>query len=111
MIEKIVLDYLRERLPAAVGMELPADPPGRIAIISKAGSRREDGIWCAMILVKSYGRSLADAAELNQQVISNMLQITELSEICGCYITNDYNATDTASKRYRYQAVFDVYHY
>ena len=48
------------------------------------------------------------AAELNEklkQVIENMV---ELNEISGIHLNSDYNFTDTETKKYRYQAVFDI---
>ena len=37
--------------------------------------------------------------------------ITEKPEIAACRLNSDYNFTDTAKKKYRYQAVFDLVYY
>ena len=37
--------------------------------------------------------------------------INELADICHCELNSNYNYTDTARKRYRYQAVFYITHY
>lgn len=33
------------------------------------------------------------------------------SEVSGVYLNADYNFTDVETKEYRYQAVFDIFHY
>lgn len=111
MIETTVLNYLTSALSVEVYMEVPEDPPERFVVLKKADGRRDDCVCYSMFLARSYGSTLLEAAELNELVKTAMDQIVELPEIGGCYLTGDYNFTDTASKRYRYQAVFDIYHY
>lgn len=111
MIEIIVLDYLSGALLVPVYPEVPEDPPGRFVVLKKADSRREDFLYQSMFLVRSYGGTLLEAAQLNEQAKAAMLAITKLPEVSGCYLTGDYNFTDTATKRHRYQAVFDIYHF
>ena len=111
MIETIILEHLSARLDVQTGMELPPDPPDRCVVVEKTGSSVENGIYTALIIVQSYGRSLLAAAELNEQVKAAMNELPDLDEVCSCALNSDYNYTDPAQKRYRYQAVFDVTHY
>ena len=111
MIELTVLNYLRSKLSVEVHMEVPEDPPDRFVVLKKGDGRREDFLYRSMFLVRSYGGTLLEAAELNEEAKKAMFGIRELPEIGGCYLTGDYNFTDTALKRNRYQAVFDIYHY
>ena len=64
-----------------------------------------------MMAVQSYAGSLLEAAQLNDQVKQAMDSLPELAGIGAARLNSDYNFTDTASKRYRYQAVYDVTHY
>lgn len=111
MIEIIVLDYLADVLAVPVYMEIPEKPPERFVVLKKADSRREDFLYQSMFLARSYGGTLLEAAQQNEQVKTAMLGLAALPEVSGCYLTGDYNFTDTAAKRYRYQAVFDIYHF
>lgn len=111
MIEKIVLDFLTSRLVVPVRMEVPTDPPKRFVVLKKADSSREDSIDTSMVIAQSYAETLLEAAELNELVKATMDDLTDLDEICSSRLNSDYNFTDTASKRYRYQAVFDITHY
>ena len=40
-----------------------------------------------------------------------MADADTLEDICAVRLNTDYTFTDTASKRFRYQAVFDITHY
>ncbi len=111
MIEKIILDYLKAALDVPVYMELPANPPLRCVVLEKTGSSCTSHIYTAMLAVQSYAPSLYGAAALNEQVKAAMADADTLPEICAVRLNTDYNFTDTASKRYRYQAVFDITHY
>ena len=113
MIEKTIYDYLRVRLPIGVYMEIPAGggtPP--FVVIQKTGSGMVDGVvFQATLAIQSYGATLYEAAQVNELVKTLMANAVTLSEIARCRLNSDYNFTDTASKAYRYQAVFDIIHY
>lgn len=111
MIEKIILDYLSDRLSVPVRMEVPANPPKRFVVLEKTGSSRENHIQSAMFTAQSYAETLLEAAKLNEAVKAVMDDLAELDQICRSELNSDYNFTDTASKRYRYQAVYDVTYY
>lgn len=109
MIEKTIKDYLSEHLaPISVTLERPVEAPDTYVLIDKTGSSLQNGIRTASIAIQSYAPSLYEAAALNEVVIELMLRIVELDSIAGCELDSDYNFTNTTTKQYRYQAVFDV---
>ncbi len=111
MIEKIVLDYLNETLNVNAYMEIPNENETSFVVIEKTGSGERNHIFDATIAVQSYGETLYEAALLNEEVKTAMDNIIELDEVCSCDLNSDYNFTDTTTKQYRYQAVFDLVHY
>ena len=111
MIEKIVLEYLQQNIAVPCGLEVPKTPPESFIVIEKTGSGRRDRIMRATLAIQSYAGSMVEAIELNENVKNAMFEIISLPEIGACELNSDYNFTDTASKRYRYQAVFDITHY
>lgn len=111
MIEKIILDYLSERLTEPVLMEEPEAKPETYVLIEKTGSGETNHIGSATIAVQSYAPSLYEAAALNERVKTAMKSAITMDEIVKVTLNSDYNYTNTASKRYRYQAVFDVIFY
>lgn len=111
MIETIVLDYLSEALSVPVSMEVPEDPPKQFVVIEKTGGGEKNHIKSATLAIQSIAPSLYEAAVLNEDVKNAMDGIAVLNAIGRSSLNSDYNFTDTASKRYRYQAVFDLIYY
>ena len=110
MIETTIIDFLSENLGVFVGMEPPAETTGYV-LIDKTGSSRTNHIITSTFAVQSYGASLFEALQLSKIVESKMFLMLELPEIINVELETDYNFTDTTSKQYRWQAVFDVTHY
>ena len=108
MIEKTVIGYLDglDGLPAYA--ERPENPPDEYLIIEKVGGGKDNRIDRATIAVQSYAGSLFRAAEICGKVERAMEEITDLETISKCKLNTSYNYTDTESKKYRYQAVFDL---
>ena len=110
MIEKIVLDYLKQSI-SAVYMEVPREPPTTFVIIERTGGTETNRIRSATLAIQSYAGTLYEAASLNETVKALMDGITALPSVSSCDLNADYNYTDTASKRYRYQAVYNVVYF
>ena len=112
MIETTILNHLMDTLEMNdVYMEVPEDPPASFIVVEKTGSSESNQIFDATFAVQSYGSSLLAAAMLNDNVKTAMKTLTEHSDVARCLLDTDYNYTDTETKRYRYQAVYDITHY
>ena len=111
MIETTVKSYLVANNITAY-LEMPEDyPGGKFCTIEKTGGGYEQGLSTATITIQSYGNCLADAASENVAVKNAMLAINSLPSITRVELNSDYNFTDTATRRYRYQAVYDLTYY
>ena len=108
MIEKIIYDYLKEKLSCLVVLEIPPKPPDTFVRIEKTGGHTINHISYATVAIQSYGSSLYNASALNETVKAEMEDIITLHNVSSCELNSNYNYTDTTEKRYRYQAVFDV---
>lgn len=113
MIEKTVLDYLNKKLEQPVWPQVPEgeDMPDSYVLIEKTGSSRANRISTAIIAIQSYAARMIDAAMLNEAVKEAMDDIVELNEIGSSKLNSDYNFTDTETRTYRYQAVYNITHY
>lgn len=111
MIEEILLNYLNNALSVPAYMEVPEKPPESYVIVEKTGGSEENHIFSSMFTVQSYAKTLYYAAKLNDEVKHVMYKAVQLPEICRVDLNSDYNYTDTQTKKYRYQAVFDIVHY
>lgn len=111
MIEKIISDYLTSMLPVPAFPEEPENRPDRYVLVEKTGGSKENYINSATVAIQSYAESLYLAAELNEAVKTAMENIAQLDIICSTELNSDYRYTDVETKRYRYQAVYDITHY
>lgn len=111
MIEKVILDYLNRELDVPVFMEVPRHAPLKYVVIEKTGSSKQDFILTAMMTFKSYAPTMYLAADLNESVKAAMDNAAVLPEISKSQLNSDYNYTNTQTKSYRYQAVYDIWHY
>lgn len=112
MIEKILRDYLNGCLSVPVYVQKPEKlTEESYVVIEKTGSSTANHIEAATIAIQSYGGSLYTAALLNREVKAVMRRAIALRELSGVRLNTDYNFTDTATKQYRYQAVFVIYWY
>lgn len=108
MIEKTVLLHLQENMAVPVYMERPEEIPERYVLIVKTGSSRTNFIDRATLAIQSYADTMAEAAALNEAVKKQMDCLSELPEVSRAERNSDYNDTDTITKQYRYQVVYDL---
>ena len=115
LIEVILYEYLKGLFfddDVTVYMERPEKrPSGSYIIIEKIGSTKVNKIPTATFAFQSYGDTLYEASDLNDRVKSAVEMAEYLDAISGVTLNSDYNFTDTASKSYRYQAVFAITYY
>ena len=95
MIEATIIKYLNDNLDVPCYAEHQVNEPASF-------------IEQATIAIQSYGSSLLEACKLNDQVKQAMRNIVALNEVSDCSLNSDYNYTDQDTKRYRYQAIFNV---
>ena len=111
MIEIIIYDYLNDNLSVPAYTEKPLDAPKRYVLIDKIGSSKENHLKSSTIAFQSYAESKYQAAFLNEQVKDAVENMVVLDEVAGVSLNSDYNFTDTSTKEYRYQAVYDIRYY
>lgn len=110
MIETLLIDYLSEHLEVFVGMEAPKQTTDYV-LVDKTGSSRNNHIITSSFAIQSYGATLYDAMLLNQEVTEVMEGLIEFDQITRVELETDYNFTNTATKQYRWQAVYSITHY
>ena len=113
MIEKIVRDFLNDRLDYPVYMEVPKGVtlPAEFVVVEKTGSGMVNHLKSATFAIQSYAASMYRAASMNEEVKEVMDSLITLDAVSRSALNSDYNFTDTQKKQYRYQAVYDINHY
>lgn len=109
-IEEIICNYLTEKLEVVALPEKPSRPFHNKVFVERTGGNGRF-IKETTIAIQSYGDSEYEAATLNDSVIDAMYEITELNAITNVSLNSNHNYSDTETKEYRYQAVFDIKHY
>lgn len=111
MIELTIKEFLDGQLDVPSFFEHQTELPDRYLLIEKVGGGQRNQLKSATVAVQSYAPSLYEAAKLNEQVKEAMLELVTVDAVSGVSLNSDYNFTDTETKSYRYQAVFDINYY
>lgn len=110
-IVQLLIGYLSEQLEGVfVGVEAPKQITNYV-LIDQTGSNTRNHITTTTIAVQSYGASLNNAILLNGEVKSLMAGFVAESEVASVRLETDYNFTNTETKQYRWQAVYQITHY
>lgn len=111
VIEKVIIAYLNEHLDVPVYAERPEKAVKPFIVIQKTGSAKRNLLYSATIAFQSYADSMLAACELNEDVKAELDKIAERNaNVSAAYLNSDYNYTNTATKEYRYQAVYEFYY-
>lgn len=117
MIENILKNYLEGALDGVpVFLEMPETPsgrypyiPDRFVLIERIAGGKAEQIHSASFAIQSYSlTSLYEAAALDENVRDAMDDFDGVENIGMVRLASNYNFTDTSTKRYRYQAVYDI---
>lgn len=110
MIESTLRTFLEEKLNVPTFLEHKAEMPLEYIMIEKTGGSSNNFISNTTIAIQSVSTSMYKASLLNERVKS-LLLLEVPNSVSGCKLNSDYNFTDTETKNYRYQAVFDITHF
>lgn len=112
MIEVTLRNYLAKTLSAPVYLEIPENPPDTFVLLERTGGGGADHVNRATFAIKSYAGSMYAAAALNELVKDSLASFGwNEADVSGVKLNSDYNFTDTTTKKYRYQAVFEIKYY
>lgn len=111
MIELTIKKYLDGHLDVPSFLERQANMPDKFVLYEKTGGGKRNHLQSATFAFQSYAPSLYQAAELNENLKNVVEGLVVLPEIISVELNSDYNFTDTTTKEYRYQAVYDIKYY
>lgn len=111
MIELIVKNYLSTKLEIPIVFEHQKNLPKRFILIQKTSGSRENFLNSSTIAIQSYAESMFESAKLNEKIKNLMYDLITVDEVSSVDLNSDYNFTDTETKQYRYQAIFDIHYY
>ncbi len=107
MIEATMRDFLEENLNVPTYLEHEKSMPSEYIMIEKTGGSSNNFIFSSTLAIQSISTTMAKASKLNEK-IKALLLLNVPKSVSSCKLNSDYNFTDTETKKYRYQAVYDV---
>lgn len=111
VIEVVIKNYLDKTLSVPVYVEKPSNPPRRYVLFERTGGGKREFLSKPTFAFQSYAESMYEAAKLNEELKEKIEELILLDEFSKVSLNSDYNFTDTTTKQYRYQAVFDIVHF
>ena len=111
MIELTMKEFMDGCLAAPSFFEMPDPQPPQFVLIEKTGGANRNQLNSGTFAFQSYAGSTFAAASLNEQVKVAVKALIDLDAVAWVKLNSDYNFTDTSTKQYRYQAVFDIGYY
>ena len=108
ILEKKIIEYLSPLLSVPVVTETPEDDTASYVRIERVGRAIRNRVTTDSIAFQSYGATMLDAAELDEEVQGCMEGFISLDEISSVTLQSNYNATDTSNLKYRYQCIYDI---
>lgn len=125
IIEETLIAYLSTALHDSgypvYAMTPKQDVPRNYIVIDKTGSTHFNGIDRATIALQSISSdSLMKAVEINEDAKKLMIGdpsdpdpekkvgFRSITDVFGVHLQTDYNFTNTATKQFRYQAVYEI---
>ena len=111
MIEETVRTFLQKVLDVPCFLEHEKDMPSEYIMIEKTGGNIDRMLRQSTLAIQSISTSMYKAAYLSNRVVTAMSLLIEDDNVLKVALNSDYNYTDTTTKKYRYQAVFDITHY
>ena len=108
LIEAKVIAHLETETSISAYAEVPELNKGSFFVVERIGARSVNHVNTITIAVQSYADTLLDAAVLSTIARVSMENLIRDPDIASVKFNTDYNFTDTTTKRYRYQALFEI---
>lgn len=108
MIEKIILDYLKETMDEDILLERVPGKELPFVLFEKTGSSVHNHTTTALFAFQSCADSMYRAAELNERLKEALNDMPSHTDISKAKLNSDYNYTNTNTNEYRYQAIYEI---
>lgn len=108
MIEKVILDYLKEVLEVDVLLERVPGVDLPFVLFERTGSRVYNHTTTALFAFQSYAETMYKAAELNEKLKDALNDMPNHTDISKAKLNSDYNFTNIQTNEYRYQAIYEI---
>lgn len=108
MIDFIIKEFLEKNLEVKIFMVEPDLSLDKYVTFERVSNFKKDYLYTTTFAFQSWADTLYDAMILNEKVKEVLEKIDQEKEIMYSKFQNDYNFTDTETKKYRYQSIFEI---
>ena len=109
ILEAFLIGWLNDHTEYDAFSEVPEGHPAEFYTVERTGSRTVNRVTTVTVAIQSWNSaSMYAAAKMNDDLKREMEMLVQEPEISACRLSTDYNFTDTDSKYYRYQAVYNI---
>lgn len=113
VIELIIKEHLENStaITEPVYLDVPSGPPAARVVIERTGGSEVNHIRNAQIAIQCYGNRRESAVFLHERVMAVMKTLNTRNDVSACELNAEYDFTDTSTKEYRYQSVYNIVYY
>lgn len=112
MIEIDIRNFINDNLDYPAYLEKPTGSNNPYFVIEKVGGSEAEYIKVATVAIQIYAPSLYLAMSITEILNDAMLNdFVTLPNVSRVELNSTYNFTDTTTKQYRYQSIFEIFHY
>lgn len=108
MIEKTILDYLKDVMEVEVYLERVPGAQKPFILFERTGSNVLNHTTTALFAFQSYADSMFNAADLNEKLKEALNDMPNHTDISRAKLNSDYNYTNKQTNEYRYQSVYEI---
>lgn len=108
MIDFIIKKFLEKKIDVKIFMVEPDLSLDRFVTFERISNSKKDYLYTTTFAFQSWANTLYDAMILNEKVKEALETLDQEKEVMYSKLQNDYNFTDTETKKYRYQAIFEI---
>ena len=85
--------------------------PEKYVLIKKLSEKNDNHLRSGSLAMKSYAKTVYDAAVLDKAVRDAVDRLPELDAVASAKLSSSYDSSDTVRKINRYQSVYDFVFY
>lgn len=111
MIDQIIKQYLDGQLSVPSFFDFEKKMPAKFVSFERTSGGKVNHIKNSSFAFQSHADTKYEALQLINEVIEVVERMIELDEMSKIELNTYYDFTDEESKKYRYQAVFEITHY
>jgi len=111
LFEEVLLKYMNQNMKIKSYTERSSSQEDEFYVIDRIGGSSNRSYDTSTIAIQSYAKTKYRAAKNDEAMRKCILEMVSLDNILNVELNSFYDYTDTNTKNFRYQSVFEFKHY